>query len=98
MNQVVKISILMLALFVSSIASLRAQVAEPEKGKELAPTEQWEKIPDNDSQLVMGCIVVRNDFLKNNKAAVDNFLAEYVKDRDRKTKKVEIRYEEWVEY
>lgn len=44
MNQVVKISILMLALFVSSIASLRAQVAEPEKGKELAPTEQWEKM------------------------------------------------------
>lgn len=44
MNQVIKISILMLALFVSSIASLRAQVAEPEKGKELAPTEQWEKM------------------------------------------------------
>ena len=44
MNQVVKISILMLALLVSSIASLRAQVAEPEKGKELAPTEQWEKM------------------------------------------------------
>ncbi len=44
MSQVVKISILMLALFLSSIASLRAQVAEPEKGKELAPTEQWEKM------------------------------------------------------
>ena len=28
----------------------------------------------------------------------DNFLAEYEKDRDGKTKKVEIRYEEWVEY
>lgn len=40
-------------------------------------TEEWEKIPDNDSQLVMGCIVVRNDFLKENKAAVDNFLSEY---------------------
>lgn len=44
MNQTAKISILMLALFVSSIASLRAQVAEPEKGKELAQTEQWEKM------------------------------------------------------
>lgn len=40
-------------------------------------TEQWEKIPDNDSQLVMGCIVVRNDFLNENKAAVNNFLSEY---------------------
>ena len=28
----------------------------------------------------------------------DNFLAEYVKDIDGITKKVEIRYEEWVEY
>jgi len=40
-------------------------------------SKEWENIPDNDSQLVMGCIVVRKDFLENNKAAVDNFLAEY---------------------
>ncbi len=40
-------------------------------------SKEWEKIPDNESQLVMGCIVVRNDFLKENKAAVDAFLSEY---------------------
>lgn len=44
MNQTAKISILTLALVVCTIAPLWAQVAEPEKGKELAPTEQWEKM------------------------------------------------------
>ena len=37
---------------------------------------EWEKIGEG-SQLVMGCIIVRNDFLKDNKAAVDAFLNEY---------------------
>ena len=43
MNQIVKM-VLALALVVCSVARLSAQVAEPEKGKELAPTEQWEKM------------------------------------------------------
>ena len=39
-------------------------------------SSEWEKIGEG-SQLVMGCIIVRNDFLKDNKAAVDAFLNEY---------------------
>ncbi len=38
-------------------------------------SEEWSKI--SDQPLAMGCIVVRNDFLKENKAAVDEFLADY---------------------
>ncbi len=37
---------------------------------------EWAKIGEG-SELVMGCIIVRNDFLKDNKAAVDAFLNEY---------------------
>ncbi|MBQ7800475.1 MAG: ABC transporter substrate-binding protein [Oscillospiraceae bacterium] len=37
---------------------------------------EWSKIGEG-SELVMGCLVVRNDFLKENKAAVDAFLNEY---------------------
>ena len=41
-------------------------------------SNEWAKIPDNNgSELVMGCLVARKDFLKNNKAAVDAFLNEY---------------------
>lgn len=41
-------------------------------------SEEWSKIPGNEnSDLVMGCLIVRNELLKNNKAAVDAFLAEY---------------------
>ncbi len=36
---------------------------------------EWSKV--SDTPLTMGCIVVRNEFLENNKAAVDSFLAEY---------------------
>lgn len=39
-------------------------------------TKEWEKV-DNKSALMMGCVVVRNEFLKNNKATVDKFLEEY---------------------
>lgn len=39
-------------------------------------TKEWEKT-NKDSALMMGCIVVRNEFLKNNKATVDKFLEEY---------------------
>ena len=39
-------------------------------------TEEWSKVA-TDSQLMMGCLVVRNDFLKENKKSVDAFLADY---------------------
>ena len=38
-------------------------------------TEEWNKVES--SPLVQGCVVVRNSFLKNNKDAVEAFLAEY---------------------
>lgn len=40
-------------------------------------TEEWSKVED--SQLAMGCIVVRKDFLEENKEAFDLFLEEYEK-------------------
>lgn len=39
-------------------------------------TDEWDKV-STDSALMMGCIVVRNEFLKDNKATVDKFLEEY---------------------
>ena len=36
---------------------------------------EWSNV--SDSPLTMGCIVVRNEFLKDHKLAVDNFLSEY---------------------
>ena len=39
-------------------------------------TKEWEKV-DNKSALMMGCVIVRNEFLKDNKATVDKFLEEY---------------------
>lgn len=39
-------------------------------------TDEWEKV-NSDSALMMGCVVVRNDFLKDNKATVEKFLSEY---------------------
>ena len=39
-------------------------------------TKEWEKV-NTDSALMMGCVVVRNEFLKENKATVDKFLEEY---------------------
>ncbi len=39
-------------------------------------SEEWAKIGEG-SELVMGCLIVRNDFLSENKAAVDAFLNEY---------------------
>ncbi|MCD8036986.1 MAG: ABC transporter substrate-binding protein [Clostridiales bacterium] len=38
-------------------------------------TEEWSKVSDTD--LAMGCVIVRNEFLKEHPAAVANFLAEY---------------------
>ncbi len=39
-------------------------------------SEEWDKI-SSDSKLYMGCVIVRNEYLKENKGAVDTFLKEY---------------------
>ena len=39
-------------------------------------TEEWDKISGG-GELIMGCVVVRNEFLRDNRAAVDAFLREY---------------------
>lgn len=39
-------------------------------------TEEWEKVAGG-AELAMSCIIVRNDLLEKNFAAVDKFLAEY---------------------
>lgn len=38
-------------------------------------TKEWKAVSGND--MAMGCIIVRNDFLKNNREAVEEFLDEY---------------------
>ena len=38
-------------------------------------TEEWDKISEND--MAMGCVIVRNEFLKENREAVEEFLDEY---------------------
>lgn len=43
-------------------------------------TDEWKNIEitqDNPAELAMGCIVVRREFIKKNKADFDNFLDEY---------------------
>lgn len=39
-------------------------------------SEEWSKI-STDSSLFMGCVIVRNEYLENNKGAVETFLKEY---------------------
>ena len=41
-------------------------------------TSEWQKL-NNGSILTMGCIVVRDEFLKDNEEAINNFLEEYNK-------------------
>lgn len=40
-------------------------------------SKEWGKISDSSEPLTMGCIIFKKDFVENNKAAVDEFLAEY---------------------
>lgn len=40
-------------------------------------SEEWEKVSKDQSSVVTGVVVVRNEFLDNHKAAVDAFLEEY---------------------
>lgn len=43
----------------------------------LSMNTEWEAVAAKGSKLMMGCVAVRKEFLENNKAAVDAFLAEY---------------------
>lgn len=43
----------------------------------LGMTEEWNKVSGGESALMMGCVIVRNEFLAEHKAAVDTFLREY---------------------
>lgn len=43
----------------------------------LSMNDVWESVAGEGSKLMMGCVAVRDDFLKENKAAVDTFLTEY---------------------
>lgn len=40
-------------------------------------TEEWDKLSNGESRLMTGCVVVKNEVLENNRAAVDKFLEEY---------------------
>ncbi len=40
-------------------------------------TEEWDKVTDDGSKLMMGCVIVRNAFAQEHPEAVDAFLAEY---------------------
>lgn len=51
-------------------------VQHPESKIAIDLTKEWEKIGD-DSALMMGCVIVRNEFLKENSATVKIFLEEY---------------------
>jgi len=39
-------------------------------------TKEWNKL-EGDSELAMGCLIVNKDYLENNKAGIENFLADY---------------------
>lgn len=40
-------------------------------------TEEWDKASGGESQLMMGCVIVRKEFAEQNAAAVEAFLTEY---------------------
>jgi NitT/TauT family transport system substrate-binding protein len=42
-------------------------------------TKQWEQLAGSDSTVVTGVVAVNTDYYKNNKAAVDRFIEEYMK-------------------
>lgn len=51
-------------------------------------TDEWDKVGDN-SALMMGCVIVRNEFLEQNKATVDLFLEEYEQSIKKTTEDIE---------
>ena len=52
-----------------------ATIKNPSYSIDLNLSEEWSNVTD--TPLTMGCIVVRNDFLNENKSTVDAFLADY---------------------
>lgn len=40
-------------------------------------TEEWDKVADNGSKLLMGCVIARTDFVQQHPEAVEAFLEEY---------------------
>ncbi len=40
-------------------------------------TEEWDKVADGESKLMMGCVIARTDFIEQNPDAVKAFLADY---------------------
>ncbi|MPM55789.1 hypothetical protein SDC9_102586 [bioreactor metagenome] len=52
-----------------------AMMKNPDLRIALNVTDEWSKV--SDSELAMGCIIVRNDFLKEHEGAVQTFLSEY---------------------
>ena len=40
-------------------------------------TDEWNSVSGGDSTLMMGCVIVRNEFLQENPGAVETFLTEY---------------------
>ena len=40
-------------------------------------TDEWDRVSGGDSTLMMGCVIVRNEFLQENPGAVELFLQEY---------------------
>lgn len=45
-------------------------------------TEQWDSLQDNKSLLVTGVVIVRNEFIENNKDSFNKFLDEYKQSTD----------------
>lgn len=50
---------------------------DPEIRVALDLTQEWDKATDSQSGLTMGCVLVRSEFLEENREAVDRFLDEY---------------------
>ena len=51
-------------------------------------TKEWEKTA-SDSALMMGCVIVRNDFLESNPDAVDRFMSDYKKSVEKATSDID---------
>ena len=56
------------------VTTVTAKDAEVKNALDL--TQEWDAVSGG-TELVMGCIVVRNEFLEKNPAAIDSFLNEY---------------------
>ncbi len=62
------------------VTACRAQAKAKDKTPAnivLNMTEEWDKVADGESKLMMGCVIARTDFVKENPDAVKAFLTEY---------------------